>query len=421
MDVTVGVIGAGMSGLSATHFLAERGVDVRTFDAASQPGGVVQSQTVAGHVLEVGPQRLRKSGPVEDLIEAFDLADQVVYGHDDQPLFAYFQGDLRPMPLSLRTAVTTDLLSWRGKARILFEPLTRGQQSDETVAEFLTRKFGHEAATRFMGPLYSGLYGTDADDMYVEYSLGRALEHVGIEGSILTYAARKVLEGVDSPPIITFEDGLQTLPDAMYERYSDRIDLEAPVTAVERDDAAFRIETEGGSETVDSVVFTTPAPTTASLLEDVDARAAATVGRFNYNPIGVVHLESEYDREGHGFHVIDDGFETNGSTWNHSMLERDGVYTSYIGSGNPQFLDNDPAVIGRKAASEFEAVTGSSATVLDVSVVRPGMPAYDRSWTALDDLSLPDGVDICSSFTSRAGIVGRIVDGRRTAGELTAE
>ena len=153
MDVTVGVIGAGMSGLAATHFLADRGVDVRTFEAASHPGGVVRSQTVDGHVLEVGPQRLRRSGPVDELIETFDLDDQVVYGNEDQPLFAYFDGDLRPMPLSLRTAVTTDLLSWRGKARILLEPLTRGQKADETVAEFLTRKFGREAATRFMGPL----------------------------------------------------------------------------------------------------------------------------------------------------------------------------------------------------------------------------------------------------------------------------
>ncbi|MFW5905211.1 MAG: protoporphyrinogen oxidase, partial [archaeon] len=123
-------------------------------------------------------------------------------------------------------------------------------------------------------------------------------------------------------------------------------------------------------------------------------------------------------RDGHGFHVIDEGFETNGSTWNHSMLDREGIYTSYIGSGNPQFLDADPAVVGQRAADEFERITGAEADVLDVTVVRPGMPAYDRSWTALDDVSLPDDVAICSAFTARAGVVGRIRDGKRIAAEM---
>ncbi|MFB6134952.1 MAG: protoporphyrinogen oxidase [Halanaeroarchaeum sp.] len=419
--MTVGVVGAGMSGLAVTHALAERDVDVRAFDAASEPGGVMRSKRVDGHVLETGPQRLRRSGPVDTLIGDLNLEDEVRVGHDDQPLYAYYDGSLRPMPLSLRTAVTTDLLSWRGKARILLEPLTRGQQPDETVAEFLTRKFGREAATRFMGPLYSGLYGTEADEMYVEYSLGRALDHLGVEGSILTHVARRLIEGVDTPPIITFEDGVQTLPTAMYEAHRNAVALDTPVTAVERDGNGYRIETTRGDASVSDVVYATPAPTTASLLESVDASAAETVSRFTYNPIGVVHLESAFDEPGHGFHVIDDGFDIDGSTWNHSMLDREGMYTVYVGSGDSELLDADDAVIGRRAARQFETVTGAGADVVNVSVVRPGMPAYDRSWTALDELVLPDGIYLCSAFTSRAGIVGRLVDGTRTADEIARE
>lgn len=408
-----------MSGLATTHYLSKQGVDVRTFEADSEPGGVVDSRTIDGHVLERGPQRLRRSAPVDELIEEFDLEDEVRVGHDDQPLYGYYDGALRPMPLSVRDAITTDLLSWRGKARILFEPLTGPVRDGETVAEFLTRKFGPEASRRFMGPLYSGLYGTEADDMYVKYSLGKALAHVGIDDqSILRYVLRRLIEGIDTPPIITFEDGLQTVANAIYDAHHDSIDLSTPVTGVESVGDRYRIETENDEVTVDSIVLTTPAPTTASLLAAIDERSAEAVGEFNYNPIGVVHLESAYDRDGHGFHVIDEGFETNGSTWNHSMLDREGIYTSYIGSGNPQFLDADPAVVGQRAADEFERITGAEADVLDVTVVRPGMPAYDRSWTALDDVSLPDDVAICSAFTARAGVVGRIRDGKRIAAEM---
>ncbi|MFB6094467.1 MAG: protoporphyrinogen oxidase [Halanaeroarchaeum sp.] len=419
--MTVGVIGAGMSGLAVTHHLVERDVPVRTFEAAAEPGGVVRSFEVDGRVLEAGPQRLRRSKPVDDLITQLGLEDAVIEGDEEQPLYAYYDGALREMPLSVRAAIRTDLLSWRGKLRVLLEPLTAGPTPGETVEEFLTRAFGQEAATRFAGPLYSGLYGTDPDDMYVEHSLGRALETFGIDGSILLAVARRLLADGERPPIVSFERGVQTLPNAIYETHETRIALDSPVTAVEPDGDGYRIVTAGSETVVDGVVFTTPAPTTATLLASIDAEAAATVGEFNYNPIGVVHLESDFDGVGHGFHVVDEGFETTGCTWNASMLGRDGVFTAYVGSGNPSFLAADHGVIGRRAADEFETVTGAEASVLNVDVVRPGMPAYDRSWRALSDLSLPPDVEIASAFTERAGVVGRLADGRRTAARLAAD
>lgn len=412
---TVGVIGAGMSGLAVTHYLRAGGADVRTFEATDRPGGVLRSKSIAGTVLEYGPQRLRLSPTVESLIETFELDETLRTGHDGQPLFAYYDDALRPMPISRETAIETDLLSWRGKARVLLEPLTRGPRPGETVQEFLVRKFGHEAATRFMGPLYSGLYGTDAEDMFVEYSLGRALDHVGIQRSILWFVAKRLFEGVDKPPIVTFEDGLQSLPYAIYERYADRIHLNTPVTGLERTGDRFDVATDEDVYTFDEIVVTTPAPTAAELLTDVDETTAATLDRFNYNPVGVVHLESEFDGTGHGFHIIDDGFLTNGSTWNHSMLDREGVYTSFVDSNGISTGDSELDAIGERAAEEFETITGSPATVIGTAVVEPGMPAYDRSWRALDELSTPDGIAICSSYTSRAGITGRIVDGKRTA------
>ena len=413
--MTVAVIGAGMSGLSTTHFLELDGADVETFDSAEQPGGIVRSTTVEGHVLEHGPQRLRLSKPVQSLVKTLDLDDELIYGDDDQPLFGYYEGALRPMPLSVRDAITTDLLSWSGKARVLLEPLTGPAKPDETVEEYLTRKFGTEVATRFAGPLYSGLYGTDPDEMYVQYSLGRALDRFGVDGSLLVFMLKKLVSGTETPPIVSFADGLQRLPEAMYDAHAESIHLETPVTDVTEDGEGYLVHTDDDTVAAETVVFTTPAPTTAALLEEVDDTAASVIRQFSYNPIGVVHLRSAFDGTGHGFHVIDDGFQTSGSTWNHSMLGRDGLFTSYIGSGNPEFLDADEAVIGRRAATEFESITGEEAEVLNVNVIRPGMPAYDRSWDALEELSTPDGIEICSAFTSRAGLIGRISDGRKTA------
>ncbi|MUV89319.1 protoporphyrinogen oxidase [Halapricum sp. CBA1109] len=420
--MTVGVIGAGISGLATTHELRERGVDVETFEATDRPGGVVQTRHVDGHVLECGPQRLRGSPLIESWIDEFDLRDQRFEGHDDQPLFVLRDGHLRVAPLSLRAAVTTDLISWRGKARILAEPLTGPARPDESVADFFARSFGPEAARTLFSPLYTGLYGASADDMLVRHSVGKALDRHGIDRSILLAVARKLLDGVDVPPIVSFEDGLGVLPEAIADRYADSIRFETPVEAVEPTDEGYDIVTPEGTRAVSDVVVTTAAPTAGDVLEPVDASLAETLSGMTYNPLAVVHLESNYGREGHGCQVLDgEGYETLGMTWNASMLDREDVFTAYLGgSRSPEILDRSDDDIAALAAREFESITGFSARPLSVRRWDPGMPAYDEGWNAYEGIDLPDGIHVCATFAERAGIPGRLRDAERTA-EAIAE
>ena len=54
--MTVGIVGAGITGLALTQDLRERGVDTVAFEATAEPGGVIRSTTVDGRVVEHGPQ-----------------------------------------------------------------------------------------------------------------------------------------------------------------------------------------------------------------------------------------------------------------------------------------------------------------------------------------------------------------------------
>ncbi|MFW6018094.1 MAG: protoporphyrinogen oxidase [Halapricum sp.] len=419
----VGVIGAGISGLATTHELRERGATVDTFEASAEPGGIVRSRRVDGHVLDLGPQRLRGSTLIEGWIDEFDLREQRFEGHDDQPLFVLRDGRLRVAPLSIREAFTTDLISWRGKARILAEPLTGPPRPEETVADFFARKFGGEAERALFSPLYTGLYGARADEMLVRHSVGKALHKRGIDRSILLAVARKLLEGVDIPPIVSLEAGLQTLPEAIADRYAESIHFETPVETVREDGDGFAIVTADGTTTVDQVVVTTPAPVTADLLEPLDGNLAEVLGGLTYNPLAVVHLESNYGRQGLGCQILDgEGYETLGLTWNASMLDRDGLFTSYLGgSRSPELVEESDDRLGELAAEEFESITGFSARPLHVVRWQPGMPAYDASWNPLDTVSFPEGVHVCATYTERAGIPGRLRDATRTAKAVLEE
>ncbi|TYT61055.1 protoporphyrinogen oxidase [Natrialba swarupiae] len=420
--MTVGVVGAGISGLTVVHELENRGADVLAYEARDEPGGVMRSRHVDGRVVELGPQRLRLTPGIDSLIDDLGLRDQLRFGDDDQPLYLYYDGELRVVPLSVREALTTNLLSLRGKLRILKEPFTDPARPGETVDEFLVRKFGPQAARRFFGPLYSGLYGTETQEMPMQYSLGRVLEKRGIDGSILLWIVRKLLSGSETPPVCTFDDGLGELPRRLYEAHADSIALETPVTQIRNceHEEGFELVTENDAAVVDDVVLTTPAGTSADLLESVDSGLAATLDRFNYNPIAIVFLESAFDREGIGTLVPStEPSQISGLTWNASFLDRDRVFTCYIDPGRyPDLIDASDDELAAVATTEFERITGADATPLDVHVWTPGMPAYDRSWTAMDDLELPDGIHLCANYVGRAGIPGRIRNGTRLADTL---
>ncbi|MDY6765000.1 MAG: FAD-dependent oxidoreductase, partial [Halobacteria archaeon] len=244
--------------------------------------------------------------------------------------------------------LTTNLLSWRGKARILLEPFTKPSGGDETVGSFLSRKFGREAYKYYFGPLYGGIYASDPQDMYMRHTLSRALDNAGISGSVLISVLKKVIRGVETPPACSFEDGMQTLPRTLYDEHKDEVKLRTPVTRIRDTNSGFVLETTRGEEEVDTVVITTPADVTAGLLEEIDPESSRKLESINYNPLVYVHLYSECDLEGFGYQVQwDEDYNTLGVTWNASMFDRKGVYTCFLGGAkNPGLVDKAEDYLG---------------------------------------------------------------------------
>lgn len=425
-DIRVAVVGGGITGLALLHALRGRGIDAFLFEASDRTGGVIRSLRLEGKILEAGPQRTRLVPSVAELVEELALSDRLVAAPTGLPLYVLRDGRLRLVPFSPGAAFRTDLLSWKGKLRLLLEPFTRAARSGETVADFFVRTLGREAYLHLAGPLYAGLYASDPREMDVERSLGPALRRLGVSGSLVAAGLRWLVAGREPPPACSFGEGLGELPAALHRAHGDRVRLGAPVRGLRRDGSRWRVETDAGGVAAERVVLTVPADAAASILRRASPAAARRLARLRYNPLAVVHLGSDCGLHGMGHQVsLAEGTATLGVTWNSGLFgggdpAREGVYTAYLGGARRRGLVEEPDDrLGRIAAREFRDATGCPARVLRVDRTR--MPAWDRSWEALDALRLPAGVRVCASYESRPGIPGRLEEADAVAGRLARE
>lgn len=414
------VAGAGITGLTLAHELRKGGEAVRLLEARRRPGGMLWSEEDDGVWLDLGPQRTRLTGDVEALVREAGLEEEIVEAPADLPLFIYREGRLRRVPFSAGDALRTDLLSWHGKLRVLLEPLTSPPFPRETVAEYFERKFGSEAYENLLGPLYGGLYASDPARMPVRHALGNALEEHGVGRSLLLYLLRRGRSARADIPSISFREGLGALSRALADGLGDSLRLDAPVRSVVQGPSdRLQVEAEKTQPLeARALVLTCPADAAAAVLKEAVPSTARKLESLTYNQLAVVHLRAECDLTGYGYQVaFGEELETRGVTWNASIFGRDGIYTAYLGGmKQPRVVERADDVLAGQAAREFEVVTGCEARPVRVSRTR--IPAWDRSWNALDDLGLPPRVHLCASYTGRPGIPGRVRAAKALAREL---
>ena len=227
--------------------------------------------------------------------------------------------------------------------------------------------------------------------------------------------------GVVSSAACSFVEGLETLPRAMAAGLGERVRLEMPVRTLTPRSGGWRVASEAAELDAKAVVLTTPAGVTARLLKNVAPDAARRARSLRYNPLAVVHLHSAANLGGFGFQVsLAEDLSLRGVTFNHSLFERVDVYTAFLGgSRRPQLVQLPDDELARLAVAEFRLCTGFDARALAVS--RQAMPAWDRSWSALQGFELPRGIHVASNWVSRPGLPGRFADAAVLAEELSSK
>jgi protoporphyrinogen/coproporphyrinogen III oxidase len=220
----IAVIGAGITGLAAAYRLTQRGHAVRLFEASPRAGGVIRSERTAdGWLIEAGPNSFQENArDVAELLAELGLSSSIVVtAPAAKKRFIVRGGRLRPAPLSPPGLLTTGLFSPYGKLRLLrdlgMNPRTR--PDDVSLATLVREHFGREFLDYAFNPLVSGVYAGDPEKLSARHafpSLWTAEQTHGslIRGMIAQGATRR-RQGAPKTRLLSFRDGLQTLPDTL--------------------------------------------------------------------------------------------------------------------------------------------------------------------------------------------------------------
>ena len=394
MRVAVAIVGGGISGLAVAHRLAARGDDVVLVDDGAAPGGLVASVRKDGFLCERGPQALL-DGPEETraLIAAAGLSERVVPATPAaRRRLVYVGGALRPFPASPPALLSTSLLSLRGKLRLLREPFVPGGgRDDESVLDFVARRFGPEAALRAAAPALIGVYAGDAATLSIRSALPRLYAMEREHGSVL----RALLRGRRGARLgrpVSFPEGLGELTAALAEHLGPRRRI-ARATAIAPGPGGWRIAVDRG-ELVEAerLLLATPAATTAALLAPLAPGAAAALRAIPHAPVAVVSVGFRaanalgLDLDAYGFVVArGEGIRLLGCQYESSVFpgraHPGGVLLRALlgGTFDPALVDLDDAEIAAQAVADLRRVAGlrRDPDFVDVWRARPGIPQYD--------------------------------------------
>ena len=299
----IGILGAGISGLSAAYALKKKGYEVTVYEKSNQPGGVIQTKNRDGWKLEAGPNTLLiNSKEVSDFISELNLSDELVEANPAaKKRFIIKNREPIPVPLSVRDFLSTDLISLKAKLRLLKEPFVSAGDDEESIANFISRRLGSEPLHYAVNPFVSGVYAGDAKKLSIKHTFSSLYNMEQDHGSLLKGMLAKRKNNSIKRRLVSFQGGMQSLPKKLASEIGDSLKLDSTASKICRSDKKWELFTDDDSHMHDALISTIPAHTLARVFDTPQTQKLADIP---YAPMSVLHL---------GFHRINiehplDGF-----------------------------------------------------------------------------------------------------------------
>ncbi len=308
----VGIVGAGLAGLSAAFYLQRwrPNCQLQLFESSHRCGGVIRTERVGEFLLEHGADMFATNpNAALRLCEDLGLSDRLI-----KPLpqargagivhrgrvVRIPEGFVLMRPTRLSSMLTTPLLSPWGKLRLFAEGLIppRTTAEDESVESFVTRRLGREVLERIVQPLVGGIYTGDVSKLSMAATMPQFCQMESEDGSLWAATRRRQRAGIDSTErnsagaryeqFRSFPGGVQELVDALQASLKPGVlQLGQAVTGVVQEGGHWHLQGVA-VEPLDHLILATPAAIAARLLSGPVPEAAQLLSQVETTSSAIV-------------------------------------------------------------------------------------------------------------------------------------
>jgi len=403
------IIGAGISGLVCAYRLTKLGMDPLVLERSQKVGGVIQSESIDGYLIERGPNSSQGTVELLQLVEELGITDQLVEGDPKAPAFVYFRGKLHPVPSGPGAFLSSKLLTVGGKLRIFKEPFVsaRNSDSEESVAAFVRRRIGNQAADRLVAPFVAGIYAGDSERLSVQAAFPRLANleanYGGLFRGMLAKAGEARRAKKDTASVVTkaapaprrlcsFRNGMATLPKTLAQNLGENLLTGCDGLEVKRDPSklgfnlTFKHKGDQHHISCNHLIIATPATTAALLTESFSPELSQLLNAVEYPPLSTVCVAYDAsvidaDLRGFGFLVPpSEELEILGCVWNSSLFagrapKAKVLLTVFVGGArNPGAASAPDAELASTVHRDLQRVLGISSDPQIIAITR-----YERS------------------------------------------
>lgn len=386
------VIGAGIAGLTAAYTLKKAGYRVLVLEKNPRIGGLIQTRQDEGYLCEMGPNTFLPSAkPLLNLVSKLGLESELIQNSEDHNRrYIFKDGQLQELVMHPLKFLKSPILSWHAKLRLLWEPFAKGPpaDTDESVADFITRRLGAEVLTSLVDPMVTGIIAGDTRQLSMAATFPKlaAMEknHKSLFGAMR--AGRQKSRTKPKIGLLGFKSGMSTLCTALANVLKDDIVLEAQVEKiVQRPDRHWEIhfQQKGGGfvQETPTLLMATPAFTTATLLAPLSADIVTPLSAIPYAPVTVAHVgyrtRDVNAVPGFGFLVPrSEGVRLLGVIWSSQIFQNRApadhllMTTMYGGATDPDIADLSDNTMVRLLEEDLQKTMGIAARPSYLSIHR---------------------------------------------------
>jgi oxygen-dependent protoporphyrinogen oxidase len=299
----VAVVGAGIAGLAAAHFLrreaGRRGIaiDLAVYEASARAGGRIRTLEDRGYRIECAANGVMgENGAAARLTNDLGLAgERMAASPSAARRYIASGGSLHLLPASPPALLSFRALSPRAKLRVLAEPIVaRRVAREETVQAFAARHIGDEAARTLVGAAVRGIFAGDAAKLSLDaaFPVMREMERKH-RSLFLAMAREKKKPG--GRALWSLRSGMGRLVGALADSAGAALHRNAPILSIERagdsQRSGWRIRLASGERAeADAVIVATPPKATAALLRQLDPEIARRLSTIESAGVAVAAL-----------------------------------------------------------------------------------------------------------------------------------